>query len=135
MGKLLFICSQIKISAFGNSVIEMQDVGESARKQHTADIIIGLGREVDCPNHLHTFKISKSRRGEEGVKDYTIRLNNGRFISIPKGLYDNLKQERDKKEYTEAEIRVMINQFTSSVNTIVNNSTKVTAPINPFAKI
>jgi hypothetical protein len=135
LGKLLFVGSQPKISAWGNSVIEMQDVGESARKQHTADIIIGLGREVDCPNHLHTFKISKSRRGEEGVKDYTIRLNNGRFISIPKGLYDNLKQERDKKEYTEAEIRVMINQFTSSVNTIVNNSTKVTAPINPFAKI
>lgn len=141
MGKLLFVGSQPKVSSWANSVLEMQDVGESSRKQHTADIIIGLGREVDCPNHLHTFKISKSRRGEEGLKDYTIRLANGRFISIPKGLYDTLKQEREKKDYTEAEIEVMANQYlqtASSINNRVQQSvaqaTPPGMPPNPFIK-
>lgn len=128
MGKLLFIGSQPKVSSWGNPVLEMQDVGESSRKQHTADIIIGLGREVECPNHLHTFKISKSRRGEEGVKDYTIRLNNGRFMSIPKGVYDQLKQEREKRVYTEAEIDVMVNNFNMQLSGITNNLGRLQIP-------
>ena len=67
LGKLVFIASQPKISAWQNSVLEMSDIGESSRKQHTADMIIGIGREEKCPNHLHTIKISKNRRGEEGA--------------------------------------------------------------------
>ena len=132
IGKLLFVGSQPKVSCWGNSVLEMQDVGESSRKQHTADIIIGIGREYNSPNHLHTFKISKSRRGEEGVKDYTIRLQNGRFFSIPKGLYDTLKEDPEKKLYTQSEIEIMSSEYLkafkgaqtrySSVNTSPNNS-------------
>lgn len=115
-GKLLFVASQPKVTAWGNSTIEMQDIGESSRKQHTADMIIGIGREVESPNHLHTFKISKSRRGEEGVKAYTIRLNNGRFKELPKAVYDDLKNLTEKKLYTEADIDSMINQYNITYN-------------------
>lgn len=121
-GKLVFIASQPKISAWGNSTIEMQDIGESSRKQHTADMIIGIGREYENPNHLHTFKISKSRRGEEGVKAYTIRLNNGRFKELPKGVYDNiLKNVLDKRVFTEAEIDAMVAQYNTQVAAIQQN--------------
>lgn len=120
-GKLLFIASQPKINAWGNSVIEMQDIGESSRKQHSADFILGIGREVGNPNHLHTFKISKSRRGETDVIAYTIRLNNGRFKELPKDLYDSLKEVREKKTYTEKDIDMMIDQFTGNVRAIQQN--------------
>ena len=115
LGKLVFIASQPKISAWQNSVLEMSDIGESSRKQHTADMIIGIGREEKCPNHLHTIKISKNRRGEEGAKAYTIRLNNGRWKTLPKGLYDRLKQVTEKTTYSEFEIDTMIGQFNSSM--------------------
>ena len=115
LGKLVFIASQPKISAWQNSVLEMSDIGESSRKQHTADMIIGIGREEKCPNHLHTIKISKNRRGEEGAKAYTIRLNNGRWKTLPKGLYDRLKQVTEKITYSEFEIDNMIGQFNSSM--------------------
>ena len=117
-GKLLFICTQPKISAWDKQVVDLQDVGESSRKQHTSDCIIGIGREINCPNHLHTIKISKSRRGEVGVIAYTIRLDNGRFIEIPKGLYDSLKQVQEKRHYTSADITGMISQYNSQLNQI-----------------
>ena len=114
-GKLLFIASQPVKAAWNSKVIEMQDIGESARKQQTADMIIGIGREIDSPNHLHTFKISKSRRGEVDVLAYTIRLNNGRFKQIPKQLYDDilhpLTGPNIKRNFTEDEINAMIQSY------------------------
>jgi archaellum biogenesis ATPase FlaH len=114
-GKLLFIASQPVKAAWNAKVIEMQDIGESARKQQTADMIIGIGREIDSPNHLHTFKISKSRRGEVDVYAYTIRLNNGRFKQIPKQLYDDilhpLSGPNIKRNFSEAEINAMIDSY------------------------
>ena len=118
LGKLVFIASQPKISAWQNSVLEMSDIGESSRKQHTADMIIGIGREERCPNHLHTIKISKNRRGEEGAKEYTIRLNNGRWKSLPKGLYDTLKAETEKKVYAECDIDMMIGSYNTQASGI-----------------
>lgn len=119
-GKLLFICTQPKISAWDKQVVDLQDVGESSRKQHTSDCIIGIGREINSPNHLHTIKISKSRRGEVGVIAYTIRLDNGRFVEIPKGLYDQLKTIQEKKHYTSADINQMISQYSAQLNQINN---------------
>lgn len=119
-GKLLFICTQPKISAWQNPTIELQDCGESSKKQQTCDCLIGIGREINSPNHLHTIKIAKSRRGEEGIKVYTIRLNNGRFIEIPKGLYDSLKMVQEKRYYTSADINGMISQYNSQLNQINN---------------
>ena len=136
LGKLVFIASQPKISAWQNSVLEMSDIGESSRKQHTADMIIGIGREERCPNHLHTIKISKNRRGEEGAKEYTIRLNNGRWKSLPKGLYDTLKAETEKKVYAECDIDMMIGSYNTQASGIQSGRQqpqKSTKPTNnPF---
>lgn len=130
-GKLLFIASQPVKAAWSAKVIEMEDIGESARKQQTADMIIGIGKEKDSPNHLHTFKISKSRRGEVDVMAYTIRLKNGRFKEIPKQLYDDilhpLQGPNIKRDFTEAEIDNLImsynNQFSNRNNNINNQLT------------
>ena len=125
-GKLLFICTQPKISAWDKPVIDLQDVGESSRKQHTADCIIGIARDVNSPNHLHTIKISKSRRGEVGAKIHAIRLDNGRFVEIPRALYDQLKLVQDKKHYTDADIDAMVSQFNAQMNQINNQIQKST---------
>lgn len=119
-GQLLFICTQPKISAWDKQVIDLQDIGESSRKQHCGDCILGIGREINSPNHLHTIKISKSRRGEVGAKIYTIRLDNGRFIEIPRGLYDQLKTIQEKRHYTSADITGMISQYNSQLSQINN---------------
>lgn len=119
-GQLLFICTQPKISAWDKQVIDLQDIGESSRKQHCGDCILGIGREINSPNHLHTIKISKSRRGEVGAKIYTIRLDNGRFMEIPRGLYDQLKTIQEKRHYTSADITGMISQYNSQLSQINN---------------
>ena len=119
-GKLLFICTQPKISAWDKQVIDLQDVGESSRKQHTADCIIGISRDTNSPNHLHTIKISKSRRGEVGAKVHAIRLDNGRFVEIPRALFEQLRLVQDKKHYTNADIDQMISQYSAQLNQINN---------------
>lgn len=84
----------------------------------TADIIITRGRVCGNPNHLGQFKIVKNRRGEEGIVDYSIRLGNGRFKSLPKGVYDQLKQEKEKKNYTEADIDGMVRMYNAQLQQI-----------------
>ena len=96
----------------------MSEVGESAKKQMTIDVAITRGREPDCPNHLGIFKIVKNRRGNVDVRDYSIRLNNGRFMSIPKAVYNQLKQETEEKDYTAADIEGMINQYRNQYNNV-----------------
>ena len=127
-GQLLFICAQPKISAWDKQVIDLQDIAESSRKQHSCDCILGIGREINSPNHLHTIKISKSRRGEVGAKIYTIRLDNGRFIEIPRGLYDQLKMIQEKRHYTSADITGMISQYNAQLNQINNQLQQNTNP-------
>jgi len=135
-GKLLFIASQPVKAAWGSKVIEMEDIGESARKQQTADMIIGIGKEKDSPNHLHTFKISKSRRGEVDVLAYTIRLKNGRFKQIPRQLYDDilhpLQGPNIKRDFTEAEIDNMIMSYNNHFGNNSNqNNNQLTFQRNP----
>lgn len=120
MNKLVFVGSQTKVTSWSNEVINMSDVGESSRKQHSADMIIGIGKTINCPNHLHTFNISKNRRGEIDVKSYSIRLSNGRFFPICKALYDDLKSETEKKNYTEEEISRMNSQYMLQTQRINN---------------
>lgn len=115
-GKLVFIGSQIKVQSWDKEIVDMIDVGESSRKQHTADCIIGIGRVPDCPNHVHAIKLSKNRRGEENVIAYAIRLNNARWKMIPRGVYDQLKTEREKVEYTEAQIDRMVEAYNAQFN-------------------
>lgn len=113
-GKLLIVLSQPKVGEWRNPTIDLAGIGESSRKQQQVDQIITRGREPDCPNPLGIFKIVKNRRGEVGSMDYSIRLENGRFISIPKGVYNLLKQETERKLYTEADIQGMINSYNAN---------------------
>lgn len=110
-GKLVFVCSQPVRSAWYNEVIDLPEIGESSRKQHTADVIITRGRVTGNQNHLGTFKIAKNRRGEVGVEIGSIRLDNGRFLTLPTGVYEMLKNIKEKKNYTEADIQSMIRTY------------------------
>ena len=107
LGLLVFCLCQPKVGVWNNDTIELSDVGESSRKQHTADICITRSR-IDNPNNLGIFKIVKSRRGEVGRKVYSIRLDNGRFIALPKEVFESLKMEKEKRELTEGDINLMI---------------------------
>lgn len=125
MNKLVFVGSQTKVSSWKNEIVELTDVGESSRKQHSADMIIGIGKNTDCPNHVHAINISKSRRGEIDVRSYSIRLGNGRFYPICRELYEELKKETNKIEYTEAQIKLLNDrkmQLRGSVNNINNRT-------------
>jgi hypothetical protein len=103
----------------------MVDIGESSRKQHTADCIIGIGRNPDCPNHVHAIKLSKNRRGEENVIAYAIRLNNARWKMVPRGVYDTLKAEREKVEYSESQIDRMIESYQAQLSRIQQNTQSI----------
>lgn len=106
-GKLVFIAAQPKISAWGKEELELPDVGESSRKQHSVDSVIGIGCGPG-PNHIGKFTIPKNRRGEVGVVQPYIRLNNGRFIPIPDQVYNKIKGISDKRMFSEGDINAMI---------------------------
>ena len=122
--KLLFVASQPKIVAWGNSVIGLTDIGESSRKQHAADMIITKGKEVNSPNHLSVINIPKNRRGEVDLQAYSIRLSNGRTKIVPRAVYQNLLQIPEKREYLDSEIDMMIDGWRKSqgnINAAVEN--------------
>ena len=125
MNKLVFIGSQIKVAAWDKEIVDMIDIGESSRKQHTADCIIGIGRVPDCPNHVHAIKLSKNRRGEENVIAYAIRLSNARWKMIPRGVYEQLKQGREKIEYTEGQIDRMVSVYNAQFNKIQQETQRI----------
>lgn len=106
---LTVVCAQPKIFAYGK-IINLSDISESSRKQHICDTIFTISApNPDCPNHLYVFGMKKCRRGNVGSISYAIRLNNGRFIEIPKNVYEILRIETEEKDYTENDIRIMIN--------------------------
>lgn len=116
--KLIFILAQPNKNAWGNSIIELDMIGESSRKQHAGDFILTRGREPGNLNGLGISKIVKNRRGEEQVVDYNIRLPNGRFKSLPKPVYDEIKKVTEKRAYTEAEIDQMIQGYNQARGSI-----------------
>lgn len=130
------IYSKHNCGVWGESIINLQDVGESSRKQHSADMIITRGRETNCPNHVAPMKIVKNRRGETDVVAYSIRLNNGRTKILPKAVYQDLKQVSEKRDYDEGEIDKMIQGYLQSRNNVVQNLNRVAAgPANAQGQI
>ena len=135
-GKLAFICAQPKIYAW-NQQIELESVGESSKKQQVVDFLITISNvNPDNPNHLYIMKLPKARRGNVGAKAYVIRIN-GRFKEIPKGVYEQLRQETEEKNYTEQIIDDMIHQFNVQMSriqkTIIpSSSPSATKMKNPF---
>lgn len=130
MNLVMFCACQPKVGVWNNNVIELSDVGESSRKQHTADIIITRSRIPDNPNNLGVFKIVKSRRGDVGTKIYSIRLNNGRFIAMPKPVFESLMSNTEKREYTESEINMMIQDYSRNYDRIQHELKNYCKPDN-----
>lgn len=122
--KLVFILAQPMKAAWSLPVIEVDQVGESARKIHAVDWCLTRGREPGNLNGLGISKIVKSRRGDEQVVDYNIRLNNGRFKSLPRAVYEDLKQIDEKRDFTESEIDQMINNYIVSRKGVENELSK-----------
>ena len=122
--KLVFILAQPMKAAWSLPVIEVDQVGESARKIHAVDWCLTRGREPGNLNGLGISKIVKSRRGDEQVVDYNIRLNNGRFKSLPRAVYEDLKQIDEKRDFTESEIDQMINNYIVSRKGVENDLNK-----------
>jgi len=121
-GKLCIIASQPKVFAY-DKLIGLADIGESSKKQQVVDAILTISNvNPDCPNHLYIMQIPKARRGRVGSKAYVIRLSNGRFKEIPKGVYDQLRLEQEEKEYTEQEIDNMIHAFNVQYDKIKQNT-------------
>lgn len=121
MNLVLFCACQPKVGCWSNEVIELEMVGESSRKQHHADLIITRSRIPENPNNLGIFKIVKSRRGDVGRKIYTIRLNNGRFIALPKEIFKNLKDDTEKRDYKESDINLLVEQYNKQLESINRN--------------
>lgn len=130
-GVLVFIAAQPKINSWDKPIIELGDVGESSRKIHTVDILFTAGKFKDSPNHLGIFKCCKNRRGEEGTTTGYIRLGNGRFKFIPAELAKSMSGDLEKKDYTDADIDRIVNDYlkTSKIYSTQQTSSKI---INPF---
>lgn len=127
-GKLVFVCSQPKVFKY-HELITLSDIGESSKKQQVADFIFTMSDpNPDCPNHLYIGSLPKARRGRVGSKAYYIRIE-ARFIEIPKGLYEQLKAETEEKNYTEQEIRIMIDNFNKTYNNVQADISKKTQSI------
>ncbi len=123
-GKLVFICSQPKVTAWGNSqssggLISMGDLAESSRKSQIADGIIAISRisGSECPYNIFDIRLVKARRGKVGTHGTFIR-NQSRFIEIPKGLADQLRMETEEREFTDQQIQSMSDRYRQSERTV-----------------
>lgn len=121
--RLVFIASQSKVSSWNSPWgIGLSDIGESSRKQHTADFVLTISKTPECVNQLGMMRIVKNRRGALSESSY-IRLDNGHFRLIPKALHDTIKGFSDRKYYTDNEIDQMIASYQSNVEAIAKNIT------------
>lgn len=136
---LTVVCAQPKIFAYGK-IINLSDIGESSRKQHICDTIFTISApNPECPNHLYVFGMKKCRRGNVGSTGYVIRLNNGRFIEIPRNVYEILKLETEEKDYTENDIKIMIENSKGAQRAVMmgmgggQQNQQKNLPKNPFS--
>lgn len=116
--RLIFIASQSKVSSWNSPWgIGLADIGESSRKQHTADFVLTISKTPECINQLGMMRLVKNRRGALDESAY-IRLDNGHFRLIPKALHDTIKGFNERKYYTDNEIDQMISQYQSNMEQI-----------------
>ena len=119
--RLVFIASQSKVSSWNSPWgIGLADIGESSRKQHTADFVLTISKTPECINQLGMMRLVKNRRGALNESAY-IRLDNGHFRLIPKALHDTIKGFADRKYYTDTEIDQMIMSYQNNVEQIQQN--------------
>lgn len=120
-GRLVFSLAQPKIYSYLAPLINLPDIGESSKKQQTADFILTASKgfsDGPNPNNLGAFHLCKNRRGETNIVEYFIRLNNGRFKIVPKGVWDQLRQITEKVYYSDRDIDVMVDQYNREMSNI-----------------
>lgn len=142
LGKLVYILAQPQKPSWELEEIELHQIGESAKKIFVCDQVLTRGRCTGSENHLGVFTITKNRRGEEGVKAYSVRLNNGRFRIVPKQVYKDLCAFEGKANWTDADIdgmianyekqRAQIESYIQSSNT--NNGNMNNLGLTPFGR-
>ena len=119
--RLVFIASQSKVSSWNSPWgIGLADIGESSRKQHTADFVLTISKTPECINQLGMMRLVKNRRGALDESAY-IRLDNGHFKLIPKPLHDTIKGFGERKYYTDYEIDQMIASYQSNVEQLAKS--------------
>lgn len=109
-GILVFIASQPNKLVWGEKILGMKDIGESAKKSMIVDMVIIGSRGK---NHTSFLNIAKNRRGITDKVFASIRLNNGRFRVLPKDLVEHIA-EGEEKEYTNTEIDEMLRIYENS---------------------
>ena len=115
-GKLVFICSQLKVTSNqGGSLISLSDLAESSKKGQIVDAVIAMSKVSgpECPHQIFDIRFTKARRGRVGTHGTFIR-NQARFIEIPRGLADQLKMETEDREYTDQQIQAMAERYKQS---------------------
>ena len=123
--KLVFICSQLKVSSNqGGSIISLSDLAESSKKGQIVDAVLGISKisGPECPHQLFDIRFTKCRRGRVGTHGTFIR-NQARFIEIPRGLAEQLKMETEDREYTDQQIQAMAERYKQSEQ-VVNQAIK-----------
>jgi hypothetical protein len=119
--RLVFIASQSKVSSWNSPWgIGLADIGESSRKQHTADFVLTISKTPECINQLGMMRLVKNRRGALDESAY-IRLDNGHFKLIPKPLHDAIKGFNERKYYTDYEIDQMIASYQSNAEQLAKS--------------
>lgn len=133
LGILVYICAQPKSGTYENEYFNEGMLGESRRKQEHADVVIGLTRRQGIPNSIGNICITKNRRGKLGSFPY-IRLNNGRFKIIPPAVYQNISQLPEYRNYSEADIDILIHQHNLNMQRIQQQAPAVTG-VQGMAKV
>lgn len=91
---LVLVGSQSKNPYWQHEIIPIEAAAESSRKQHTVDVMIGLGRNQDAVK-IGTVNLAKIRRGESGIK---FRVE----FSMKKSTINEISSEEYERIYTEA---------------------------------
>jgi hypothetical protein len=138
-GRLVIVAAQPKTYSWGQ-LIGLADIGESKRKQETADFIVTISKlATECPNSVFVAYIPKARRGKVGTKKYLIRIE-GVFYEIPHGVYQQLAQIKEEVRYTPQDIERMVMEYNKQqsginqkVKQIMNGGGAKPGP-NPFAQ-
>lgn len=116
--RVVFVVSQPRVGSWINEVIGLGDLAESSRKAHIIDALFTISRCPDSNQACGIIHIAKNRRGRVGDKFPYVRLCNGRFRIIPKGVYDYIKVQPEHKEWTDAEIDMYVAAYNQNYHQI-----------------
>lgn len=129
-GKIVYICSQVKSGELRNELLDESSISGSRRKIEMVDASISLTKLKGIPNPMCKFYINKNRRGREGDIIYTIRLSSGRFKEIPRAVFDNLSQLEEHKNFTEADIDLMVSNYHQNMAKFSQQQQGIQRPVN-----